>query len=475
MELGRVSLLFGKERNDPQSSSFQETFGRMFKTPTVFILGAGASCHYGYPTGEDLVKLVLEKSRLARQYFGFCGNRNYADRPIYVTESTGSLPNQWFSASNECEAIEKAFEQVNPLVIDYFLGWNPRLQPIGKLLIAWVIHECEQDWIRHGRKIKNDWCRFVIHKIVFGCKRSSDLLENRVRFVTFNYDVSLETALYAALSHIELFEPRDIDEFLGNNRVIHVYGKIREVPPVQTAIISWNAQADNPQSMDDGARGEYLMQGLEFLNQIYFASKGLRVIDPSDKTTDRDALEAAVEVIRQAKAVYILGYGCLMSEAVSTNTPKKRSMISGTEPSRDEGGARRHHVLARDKDASAGDFNRAIPETFGGSGGFRCYRKINVIEILLHCGRARAASALMQDHTREELDQVRLVLTPSQKVWAVLVALALLYVPRLGVPHGILVSTRMCGRSGRRAGAIGERLARPLSAPLRVFTPRRAG
>jgi hypothetical protein len=32
----------------------------------------------------------------------------------------------------------------------------------------------------------------------------------------------------------------------------------------------------------------------------------------------------------------------------------------------------------------------------------------------------------MQDHTREELDQVRLVLTPSQKLWAVLVALALI-------------------------------------------------
>jgi hypothetical protein len=31
----------------------------MFKAKTVFILGAGASCHYGFPTGEELVKRVI--------------------------------------------------------------------------------------------------------------------------------------------------------------------------------------------------------------------------------------------------------------------------------------------------------------------------------------------------------------------------------------------------------------------------------
>ena len=35
----------------------------MFKSPTVFILGAGASWHYGYPTGEELVKRIIEKAQ----------------------------------------------------------------------------------------------------------------------------------------------------------------------------------------------------------------------------------------------------------------------------------------------------------------------------------------------------------------------------------------------------------------------------
>jgi hypothetical protein len=37
----------------------------MFHVPTVFILGAGASWHYGYPTGEDLVKMVIERADAA--------------------------------------------------------------------------------------------------------------------------------------------------------------------------------------------------------------------------------------------------------------------------------------------------------------------------------------------------------------------------------------------------------------------------
>jgi hypothetical protein len=49
----------------------QKQRGKMFKAEnsTVFILGAGASWHYGYPTGEDLVKMVMAKAALAGRFF----------------------------------------------------------------------------------------------------------------------------------------------------------------------------------------------------------------------------------------------------------------------------------------------------------------------------------------------------------------------------------------------------------------------
>ena len=41
----------------------------MFTNKTVFILGAGASWHYGYPTGEELVKQVIKRYELAEKFF----------------------------------------------------------------------------------------------------------------------------------------------------------------------------------------------------------------------------------------------------------------------------------------------------------------------------------------------------------------------------------------------------------------------
>jgi hypothetical protein len=38
---------------------------RMFINETAFFIGAGASWHYGYPTGEKLVRLVAEQARVA--------------------------------------------------------------------------------------------------------------------------------------------------------------------------------------------------------------------------------------------------------------------------------------------------------------------------------------------------------------------------------------------------------------------------
>src|SRR5712664_3076625 len=35
---------------------------------TVFILGAGASWHYGYPTGDTLAAKVIEKAAIAGRY-----------------------------------------------------------------------------------------------------------------------------------------------------------------------------------------------------------------------------------------------------------------------------------------------------------------------------------------------------------------------------------------------------------------------
>jgi hypothetical protein len=280
---------------------------------TVFILGAGASWHYGYPTGEALVGKIIEKAEIALRYFTHSAKIKNPERPEFVTDAQ-----QWMKAMEETTRLRIGLEQVNPLVIDYYLGWNPDVQAIGRLLIAWVILECEQ-LSKHSNinrypksnstvnttKYYDDWVRFIIHQIAIHCKESSDLLQNRVSFVTFNYDVSLETKLRNGLDHIQLFSKDDISKFLSG-RVIHIYGKIRD-EHAKSNDIPWAVQEHDPKQF--GKVGDYHMQMKHLLDAVYNASKGLRVIDPHDKAADDTEIMIARKIIADANRVFILGYG----------------------------------------------------------------------------------------------------------------------------------------------------------------------
>jgi hypothetical protein len=205
----------------------------MIKKDTVFILGAGASYHYGYPTGEGLIEKVVE---MANKLLGYCRNRLESGQvvqylPDYVSakcESKSGIKGAnaaWRSVIEECEELIKRIETVRPLVIDYFLAWSEKLRPIGKFMVAAVILDCQAKSLRKKHS-GSDWYRFIIHKIGSNCDDSTDIFKNNVHFVTFNYDISLEYYLRRSLSSIELFKLSDIDAFLNDKRITHIYGSV---------------------------------------------------------------------------------------------------------------------------------------------------------------------------------------------------------------------------------------------------------
>ncbi len=318
----------------------------MFLNDTVFILGAGASWHYGYPTGEMLVRKAVLRSRTIAEYFRRSMNSPInTHRPDYLARRSTSaasveqIRGEWDAALKETVNFAERLQQVNPLVIDYFLGQNPELQPIGKLMIALIILECEAKFLQqrgninrrelllespnpgdraHASQIalqfcKDDWYRFILHKLVTDCDKSSDLLKNSVHFVTFNYDVSLECALDQRLRSISLFQRDDIEKFLGPGRVFHIYGKVRAQSTQNDSInidllksASEDISTHVRYQQDHDLMGQHLKQ---LLDVAYTASEGIRVISPSDKDLDVNAINAAKEVINDARCIYILGYG----------------------------------------------------------------------------------------------------------------------------------------------------------------------
>jgi hypothetical protein len=318
----------------------------MFTKETAFILGAGASWHYGYPTGEALVKKVIEKAGILLVYLDWSATNAHNILPNFlgVADAAAASPDEirahWQAAYAQCLELKAGLEQVNPLVIDYYLGWNPHLQTIGRLLIAWVILECEHIFQRDGgnvnhrellinspygdervrandldlKRYKDDWCRFVIHQIAINCEHSHDLFENKVRFITFNYDISLERSLYKGLRHIKRFLPEDVVKFCAGDRVLHVYGEVRENFTEEPSSLNWGGQGP--------ALGPWLSDRKTSLDYIYNASEDIYVIDPDDKETNKDVIEKAVNAIDGAKYIYILGYGFDPNNSARLGLPK---------------------------------------------------------------------------------------------------------------------------------------------------------
>jgi hypothetical protein len=299
---------------------------------TAFILGAGASWHYGYPTGETLVKKVIAKAVFARKNIQAIlqNGSATANCPKYVTRNSPTpnplglkgMKNDWTAALQECEDLINRLTTVDPIVIDYFLGLNPDLSDIGKLMIAWVLLECEAFYCKykvnvnhqestHNTKTADNWYRFLVHKLVTGCADGNDLLRNKVSFVTFNYDVFLEYELYRSLRAISQFsEGNVIDKFFEGDRFIHVYGKIRQDFTQDIPDTTLDLFAKRVMELTS-ASSNFLGDSQEFNNLLdvsYNASKTIRTMAPHEKTSSGE-IEKAKKVIMDANVVYILGYG----------------------------------------------------------------------------------------------------------------------------------------------------------------------
>jgi hypothetical protein len=330
----------------------------MIKEDTVFILGAGASWHYGYPTGETLVRKVVQKLRNLAESCRVSSEIGKADydeaKPQFITENfcdanaaTGSREEQrkepWLKAAESCEKLAKRIEVVDPPVIDYYIGQQSEASRVlCKLAIAWALLDCERESEKASGNINrkeqlelspeeadrnrakrlglsqyaDKWHRFILYQLSVGCEKSSDIHHNKVRFITFNYDVSLEHYLDRGLRSNNLFTTKDIESFLGNDRFIHVYGNIRENPLEKDTYGKLSPDMVNnylESPANNNSKLERLKEFIKNADYVYQASKGIHTIANGNTgkslSVDETKIELAKKEIAKAKSIYILGYG----------------------------------------------------------------------------------------------------------------------------------------------------------------------
>jgi hypothetical protein len=181
----------------------------MITTPTVLVLGAGASCPYGFPTGKEL------KVEICNAF-----SKPEAEGCQFLSANTNHSADEFLQFGN-------AFLKSGQSSVDAFLEHRPEFLEVGKLAIAYCLipREDEERLYQADEKRGGDWYGYLSEKLNATFEEFGN---NELSIITFNYDRSLEHFLLNSLhySHGKKFE--ECAETLAKIPIIHVYGQLGE-------------------------------------------------------------------------------------------------------------------------------------------------------------------------------------------------------------------------------------------------------
>ncbi|MBZ0114147.1 MAG: hypothetical protein K8J08_16920 [Thermoanaerobaculia bacterium] len=274
----------------------------MIRRKTVFILGAGASKPYGFPSGLGLLRKVLALAkRLGRP--SPHGRSNQEVRDDYL---------DWFDITiDERRNFAERLENTGFYSVDAFVEQNRDFERIAKVLIAAHLIGCENpEYLRKDHQgngeIKGDWYRYLFNSLIQGgYDRYSD---NSVSFVSLNYDRSLEAFLLSSLSGFGRPQ-NEVEEQFNSLPIIHVYGDL------------------GPLVGDSAASN-----GRIYNDKVSFDTIGLAIENLKLMGDARSEVAEAVAAIQEAERIVFLGFGFhkLNLQRLRFSEPLKARELCGT-------------------------------------------------------------------------------------------------------------------------------------------------
>lgn len=190
----------------------------MIDRNTVFIIGAGGSYPYGFPLGIELRQRVFSYAESMFQKFD-----------AEVGQDT------LYTEIKLAKEFSHQFRNSGDQSIDWFLKKFPKYSLIGKFLILHHILQAENESkffeeMKPENK-KQDWYWYLYNemsKYPKGEISPGFFLENKIKFITFNYDRSLENFLFNCYSNGHDFASFGTTalELFKAIPIRHVYGKV---------------------------------------------------------------------------------------------------------------------------------------------------------------------------------------------------------------------------------------------------------
>jgi hypothetical protein len=233
----------------------------MLTRRTTFVLGAGASVPFGFPTGLQLSKEMVENlspnGRVSNDLIRHCG----------FTEA-------------EILDFKLAFFYSGKNSVDAFLEHRTEFMKIGKAAMASVLirYEIPEDLFRY----ENNWLRYLYDRMNTSFK---DFAKNKLSIITFNYDRTVENFFYTSLFNTYA-KLRDNDYIIALSHVpiIHLHGRLGQL------------KYQGPHS-----RGYSPLVNDETMN---LATENIKIIHEVN-----DDFSRAKKILMEAEQIYFLGFG----------------------------------------------------------------------------------------------------------------------------------------------------------------------
>ena len=231
----------------------------MIKQKTTFVLGAGASMAYGFPSGKTLKALIWKRFSITEPSSDFrqqqFSGHFYKAAGCHVVDCAEKVSFEK-KIKEFCDSLAISPDET----IDYFLehvGDNTetknKYRMIGRLAIADILLECEQkqylfdDWMTYhsiekehlyteffkNSRIRPDdghWYQFLFNQMCRDCPSVDNFPDNNVSIITFNYDRSFEYYFLNALMAKYKVSSEKAAEVLNRFDIVHVYGQLGELP-----------------------------------------------------------------------------------------------------------------------------------------------------------------------------------------------------------------------------------------------------
>jgi len=266
----------------------------MIKDNTVFILGAGASKPYKFPTSRELKNDII--------------NNSYN----YFLQTDDIQRDQWTSIQrneigNRFRTFTKQYLDSRITSIDLFLNANPDLEDIGKTAIILTLDHFEKEFVKElstNVELFN-WYDYLFNYLIDDIRTIDKIvkLKGKISFITFNYDRSLEYFLWNAFkNYFNNVDPVKITQTLSSLPVYHVYGMLGRFNPYLNDHNIFNA-----------------VGGIASLLEVHKLKDSIKTIYQRTQPEKNEFHD----LIKNANAIYYMGFGFAEEniKAIGLNLP----------------------------------------------------------------------------------------------------------------------------------------------------------